>query len=201
MFHVERSAEAGGSLGFRHLDVDEILFELMERVQRLEVPRTGRLLDQQGMTFAASCKCGHRERTFAEIQLEESGDEVFERWVCAQCDALWVFNVGEISVHEVRLSCGPGLEDRLSEIEQLANALKLLDKWEDRLYLQLYLWEDQRDRATIAKVANKRWRTSRWSEWKVRRAISSAQHKIHGALGLASTAALYPNWTLEDHRP
>ncbi len=198
MFHVEHraTAEAGGSLGFRHLDVDDILFELMERVQRAEAPRSGRILSEQGMTFAVACKCGHREKVFATITLDEAPDLELDRWICAACDALWVFQIGEVAMQEVKLP----LDTEIGEIQQLANALKLLDKWEARLYLQLYLWEDQRDRATIAGLANRRWRSSRWTEWKVRRAISSAQKKIHRALGLASRAALRPNWTLEDHR-
>jgi hypothetical protein len=192
-------------LGFRDLDVDDILFEFLERVQRLEAPRSGRLLDDQGFTYAPACKCGHTERVFAQILLDEAGDQVFERWICAACDRPWCFNAGAIAVHEVRLPKGPGFEDKLSEVAQMQQALELLSVWEQRLYLQLYLWEKEHDRATVARIANKRWRTSRWSEWKARRAISSAQHKIHHALGLRARVARQLDagvidWQLEDHK-
>ena len=177
-----------------------MLFELFERVQRLEAPRAGRLIDETGLSYAPSCACGGRDRIFVPIELEEAPGQVLERWICADCDALWVFSEGEIAVREIQVPSRAGLENELGEIEQLAQALQLLDHWESRLYLQLYLWEDRRDRAEIARIANKRWRSSRWSEWKVRQAIAGAQKKIHRALRLKARARLNPTMTLDDHR-
>jgi hypothetical protein len=183
----------------RELDVDDVLFEFLERVQRIEAPRGGRLVDDSGLTYAAACECGSTQRTFAAIKLREAGEDVFERWICAECDQLWIFSRGEIAVREVQVPRGGGLESQWGEIEQLKAALELLDQWEERLYLQLYLWEDMRDRGEIAKAANRRWRTHRWTEWKVRQTISGAQKKIHYALKLDARARRHPTWKLEDH--
>ena len=187
-------------VSLRDLDVDDVLFEFLERVQRIEAPRGGRLIDDSGLTYAAACECGCSERVFAAIKLREIDDQVLERWICAECDQLWVFNRGEITVHEVQVPRGCGTEHALAEIEELKVALERLDLWETRLYLQLYLWEDERDRFEIAKLANRRWHTGRWSEWKARQTISGAQKKIHRALGLAARARKNPDWSLADHR-
>jgi hypothetical protein len=187
-------------VSLRDLDVDDVLFEFLERVQRIEAPTGGRLVDDAGLTYAAACECGGTERVFAAIKLRECEGDVLERWICAECDQLWVFNRGEIAVHEVQVPRAYGPEHALGEIEELKAALELLSLWETRLYLQLFLWEDLHDRAEIAKIANRRWHCSRWSEWKVRQTISGAQKKIHRRLNLYARARKNPDWTLEDHR-
>ncbi len=185
------------------MDVDDVLFELYERVQRLESPQAGRLIDDEGLTYAPSCECGCRERVFAQVTLPDCDPgEVFERWICASCDLPWLFNRGEIAVHEVQVPQACGLEHERGEIERLAQALKRLSSWESRLYLQLYLWEDTRSRTEIARIANRRWRRGpfgSWTEWHVRQTIAGAQRKIFNELGLKSRTRRRETMQLRDH--
>ncbi len=185
------------------MDVDDVLFEMLERIQRLESPRSPKLVDASGLTYAPSCACGSTERFFAEVTIDEAPDRPLHRYVCAECGELWIFRHGDIVVHEVQVPPACGLEHERGEIEQLHGALKLLTRWESRLYLQLYLWEDVRDRTDLAAQANRRWRTvrcGRWTEWKVRQTIAGAQRKIFNELGLPARARRHPQMKLEDHR-
>ena len=184
------------------MDVDDVLFEWLERIQRVESAGSPRLIEDTGISYAPSCSCGSTERFFADVTLEECGDEVFSRWVCAECNELWIFHRGAIVVHEVQVCSGGNFDGTLAEIERLGQALKLLTRWQSRLYLQLYLWEDVRDRTEIAKRANTRWRTvrcGRWTEWKVRQTIAGAQKRIFRELGLPARARSNPTMKLEDH--
>lgn len=196
----------------REMDVDDVLFEFLERIQHLDAPRTGRMIDETGVNYAPYCECGGRERVFAEVNLPDHGDFVFERWICAACNVPWIFSQGEIKVHEVQLPVHCGSEHERGEIELLGRALKLLTVWESRLYLQLYLWDNCHSRTEIARIANKRhasratewreWRRgphSQWTEWYVRQHLSSAQKKIFRELGLRSRAETNPTMKLEDH--
>lgn len=191
-----------GRRDFRDLDVDDILFEFLEGVQRIQAPGAGRLIDDQGLTFAKACECGSTERDFAAIKLEEAPDVEIERWVCSVCDALWVFNHGVIAVNEVKVpKSGGAFEHQLDELRLFQDALNQLTLWQSRLYLQLWLWEGNHDRREVAKLANRRWRTTQWSEWKVRRTISDAQKAVHYKLGLHARARRHQTMTLEDHLP
>lgn len=185
------------------MDVDDVLFEYLERVQRLQAPSAGKMIDDSGLSYAPSCECGGRDRVFEPINLEGAGDEVFERWICAACDQLWVFARGEIAVREIQRPASTGaFEHEWDEAEKLAQALRLLGEWEARLYLQLYLWENMHDRTEIANQANRRWSTvryRRWTEWHVRQTISGAQRKIFEELGLLSRSRKNPTMKLSDH--
>ncbi len=184
------------------MDVDDVLFEYLERIQRLGSAGSPRLIDDAGLSYAPSCACGSTDRFFASVNLDECGDQVFERWVCSECHELWIFHQGEIAVHEIQVPSTGGFVDTLGEIERLGQALKLLTRWQSRLYLQLYLWEDVRDRTEIARLANRRWRTGkvgRWTEWKVRQTIAGAQRRIFRELGLPARARRHPTMKLSDH--
>jgi hypothetical protein len=163
---------------------DEVLFEYIEARDRAQSPASLQPIRDRGLCFAGSCRrgCAGAQRIFrTDSELSRGA------WICSACSAPWPISRGVILVGEVQEGRAGGRERLLGEVAEMGRALSALDHWEQRIYLELYLWRGLSYEAT-ARAANDRWarRTRQWTVWRVRQVVARARAKLRMILIIPS---------------
>jgi hypothetical protein len=169
---------------------DEVLFAYLEARERAHAPRSPRLVRDEGLSFAPSCRnrCEAASRTYRVDPELDIG-----AWVCDRCAAPWPVSFGVLLAGDVQESKRRGPEHLLERVAEMGLALSKLDPWERRIYLELYLWRGLTLQQTAA-AANDRWaRKSRvWSVWRVRQVVAKARDKLRSELRIRPRSARPP---------
>jgi hypothetical protein len=161
-------------------DPDSVFWRWLELRCRLASAPGHRIVVDRGNWYAPECPaCGKSRRIEAMDEVGRSA------WMCRDCGTPWPVDVGFLLANEYQRSLrGELAELPFVEMTTLESVLRDLSLWQQRIYLQLYLYEDVGSYADVAREAARRWPRVRrpWSEWRTGAIVRAARDRVMASL-------------------
>ncbi len=166
-------------VALRIVEPADLFWRYLELLVELSSPSRVRE-PQQGFRYAGACRVCKETKRAWHLDAESGAGA----YLCLACSAAWpVLEVSVLRIHVARDSSDP-IAGRVEEVGRLERCIAGLPIWERRIWIELYLWDAPGSYRAVAKEANRRWPGHRlwprephrrWTEWRVRVTIASAE--------------------------